>query len=278
VEADFPDGHGIGMRRPLLHQPLVDRAAELGVKLLWKTRVISLDDVQARWIVGADGHNSRVRRSVGLERTRRESLRYGFRRHYHVAPWTDRMEIYWGSGCQMYVTPVSPEEVCVVVLGRDPHLRFQVALPQFPKLQQRLAAATAVGPERGAVTSTRRLRRIYKDRTVLIGDASGSVDAITGEGMCLSFQQAVALAEAMAADDLAGYQLEHRRLAARPAMMAHLMLSLDRSPWLRQRVLRGMASEPKIFANLLAQHVGALSPIGFLFRGMLPLGREILTS
>jgi flavin-dependent dehydrogenase len=46
----------------------------------------------------------------------------------------------------------------------------------------------------------------------LVGDASGSVDAITGEGLCLLFQQAVALAAALEAGDLALYQAEHRRI------------------------------------------------------------------
>ena len=287
VAANFPTGSGIAMRRPQLHQALIDRAAEVGVRLLWGTRVVgvspdgvSLDEgnVRCLWVIGADGQSSRVRRWAGLDRARNESFRFGFRRHYRAAPWTDYMEIYWGTGSQMYVTPVNRSEVCVALITRDSRLRLDQALPQFPELAKRLIGAAASTTERGAVTASRSLRRVFRNRTILIGDASGSVDAITGEGLSLSFHQAVALADALASRDLAAYQAAHRRLARRPVFMANLMLSLDRFPWLRRRVLHGLASDPEIFANMLAMHVGAISPADFVLHGMLPLGRQILTA
>jgi len=58
--------------------------------------------------------------------------------------------------------------------------------------------------------------------------------------------------------------------------MANLMLSLDRCVWLRRRVLRALAAEPRIFAKQLAMHVGASSVADFARYGMLPLGRGIL--
>ena len=270
VEARFPREHGLAIRRTRLHQTLVDRAREVGVELLWGARVsgfsqdailVNGHSIGFRWIIGADGQNSRLRRWAGLDSVRHESFRYGFRRHFRVAPWTDHMEIYWGSGCQMYVTPIDQEEACVAVISRDSHLRFDDALRQFPGLNRRLAGAAASTVERGAVTASRRLRRVFKDRTILIGDASGSVDAITGEGLSLSFHQALALADALVENDLEAYQAEHRRLARRPACMAGLMLSLDRFAWLRPAVLRAMAFEPSIFAKLLAVHVGAARPL-----------------
>jgi len=270
VAAGFPEGQAVGIRRTRLHEILIDRARQAGVTMQWGTRVngvqgdtVSLDagDVRCRWVIGADGQNSRVRHWAGLDAARYESTRFGFRRHYQMAPWTDHMEIYWGSGCQMYVTPVGPREVCVAVISRDSHLRFDGALPQFPELGSRLAHAPASTLERGSVTASRRLRGVFGQRTILIGDASGSVDAITGEGMSLSFHQALALADALVEDDLEAYQAAHRRLMRRPAFMASLMLSLDRLAWLRPLALRGMAYEPAIFEKLLAVHVGAPSEV-----------------
>jgi menaquinone-9 beta-reductase len=266
VQGDFPHEQGIAVRRVRLHQVLIDRAQELGVTLLWRTRVtgvsdglVSLDgaDVRCRWVIGADGERSRVRRWARLDAVRSESFRYGFRRHYGAHPWTNFTEIYWGPGCQMYVTGVGGDEVCVALITRDPHVRMDAAMPHFPELARRLEGAPVMGEERGAVTVTRRLRRIYRGGTVLIGDASGSVDAITGEGMSLSFRQALALADALVADDLDRYQTAHRRMARRPAFMAELMLLLDRFPSVRPRVLKLFAAEPVIFERLLAVHVGA---------------------
>ena len=93
----------------------------------------------------------------------------------------------------MYVTAVNRTEICVALITRDSRLRLEQALPQFPELNRRLAGADASSTERGAVTALRSLRRVSRGRTILIGDASGSVDAITGEGLSLSFHQAIAL-------------------------------------------------------------------------------------
>jgi flavin-dependent dehydrogenase len=284
--ANFPAGSGTGIRRVRLHQLLINRARHLGVRLLWGARVTGIRndsaslwgrEIPCRWVIGADGQNSRVRCWAGLESARSESRRFGFRRHYRVPPWTDYMEIYWGPNHQIYVTPVGRGEVCLALLTRDLRQRLDDALPCFPELRVRLRGVEVLTPERGAVSVSRRLKHIYRGSTVLIGDASGSVDAITGEGLNLSFQQAVALADALAADDLGAYESAHRRLARRPALMEHLMLYLDRSAWLRGRVVRALASQPEIFANLLAMHVGELSFTNFVSGAMLPLGRRILS-
>jgi flavin-dependent dehydrogenase len=286
VEGKFPGAHGIGMRRLRLHQTLIHRASEAGVRLLWGARVTGMDGeyvrlderrVRYRWLIGADGQNSPVRRWAGLDAARSESFRCAFRRHYRVSPWTNHVEIYWGTGHQMYVTPVGREEVGVVLITRNSRSRLEQVLPQYPELQIRLEGAFPLSAERGAVTGSRSLRRIFRGSTILIGDASGSIDAITGEGLSLSFRQAVALAEALTAGDLRSYQTEHQRLARRPAFMGRLLLSLDRYSWLRRRALRALSSRPEIFAHLLAMHVSQLPAADFLFRGMLPLGWQILT-
>lgn len=255
--ADFPHEPGIAVRRVRLHQLLLERAQELGVQLRWRSHVTGFHDIRAKWIVGADGQNSRVRRWAGLDGARSESFRYGFRRHYRLRPWTDFMEIYWGPGCQMYVTPVGAGEACVALITRDPHQRMDAAMPHFPELARRLEGAAVTSGERGAVTATRRLKRVYRGNVALIGDASGSVDAITGEGMSLAFRQALVLADALAEGDLRQYQQAHRQMARRPVYMAQLMLLLDRVPLARPHVLRLFAAQPVIFQRLLAVHAGA---------------------
>jgi 2-polyprenyl-6-methoxyphenol hydroxylase-like FAD-dependent oxidoreductase len=187
------------------------------------------------------------------------------------------MELHWGKRCQLYVTPISSEEVCVVLISRDPGLRLDEGLREFPELVERLRGAESGSAERGAVSVTRRLSRVCGGRVALIGDASGGVDAITGEGLCLTFRQADLLAACLASGDLAAYQAGHRAMARRPAMMAQLMLMLDHRERLRSRVMRAFMKEPKLLARMLATHVGAASPRDFAANG-LALSWKMLTA
>jgi flavin-dependent dehydrogenase len=259
VEARFRTGCGVAVRRMRLHSLLVRRAAALGVQLRWGAAIESTSGLSSGgWIVGADGQGSRVRREALLDRAHSFSTRFGFRRHYRMEPWTDMVEVHWGAHCQIYVTPVGPDEIGVALLCRDSHLRLDTALGEFPALARRLETARLTSTERGGATTSRRLRRVVQGRTALIGDASGSVDAIAGEGLSLSFLQACALADALALGDLSAYQVEHRRLARHAAISANALLLLDRVGWLRRLVLHGLAFEPSIFSLLLAQHAPAL--------------------
>jgi len=237
--------------------------------------------VPARWIVGADGSSSRVRPWAGLDRHEKKNLRFGFRRHYRVAPWTDFMELHWGDcqshACQIYVTPVSREEVCLALISSNPQMRLDAALAQFPGLAARLQHAEHASSERGAITVSRQLRRVYRGRTVLVGDASGGVDAITGEGLCLAFRQAALLADCLGGGNLARYQAEHRRLIRRPALMARLMLRMGKHERLRRRTMQVFESSPRLFAGMLAMHVGAGSARDYIANGI-SMGWRLLTA
>jgi flavin-dependent dehydrogenase len=151
-------------------------------------------------------------------------------------------------------------------------------LRSFPELSKHLDEGVPSSIEKGAVSSSCSLKKVVQGTVALIGDASGSVDAITGEGLCLSFKQAFALADALASGDLRAYQDEHRRLWRRPAFMGGLMLSLDRFPRIRHRSLRALAAKPEIFAALLAAHVEGFSSAEFFLREAVPFGWRLLTA
>ena len=256
VQADFSVGRGLGIRRTILHRSLIDAATHAGVEFRWATPVSGIEAIRARWIVGADGSSSLVRHWAGLDSIVRASRRYAYRRHFAVMPWSDFMEIHWGHGCQVYVTPVAANEVCVAMVSRSPDLRLDDALArQFPVLRERLPESASSGRERGAVTGNVTLRSMTRGNIALVGDASGSVDAIAGEGICLAFRQAEALAEAMESGSLAGYDASCRRIARRPHFMAKTMLQLDRGPAMQDRLMKLVSAQPWIFHRLLEFHI-----------------------
>lgn len=286
AQANLPEEGGIGVRRTVLHQKMVERAEECGVELLWNAPVTSISregavvggkEIHARWIVGADGTHSSVRRWSGLEAGAHRQARFAQRRHYRVKLLTGSVDVHWGPRTQAYVTPLANQETCVVLISRDPSMSFEEALQAFPELAASLANAELSSVQRGAVTGTCSLKQVCRGNIALVGDASGSVDAITGEGLGLGFRQALALGQALETRDLEKYQLAHRRLARRPHCMARLLLLLDRFAPLRRRVLRGFAKDPSLFAQLLTAHICETSPT-FLAEVSARLGWRLITA
>jgi menaquinone-9 beta-reductase len=273
IQAAFSVGSGTnpgrGIRRTALHQLLVDRAASLGVRFYWENTIRSIaatnniavihtgsQTLHARYLIGADGHQSRVATLAGLNRGVIHSRRIGLRQHYTIAPWSRFVEIYWSNLGQAYVTPISPTEVCVAFVAHKKIANPDQALLHFPALQRHLIAAQPNGHPRGSITLGRTLHRVTSGNIALIGDASGSVDAITGEGLALGFRQALALAPALKANNLAAYQHAHRRIQRLPTLMSRSLLLMDRSPRLRDRALNIFERKPWLFERLLQIHIG----------------------
>jgi flavin-dependent dehydrogenase len=178
----------------------------------------------------------------------------------------------------VYVTPVGADEVCIAFITRHAQLRFDVALPQFAALSSRLKDLPPQKDFLGALTTTRTFASVQSHNVALVGEASGSVDAITGEGLALAFRQAFALAAALRAGDLREYETAHRRIARVPRLMSSLMLTLDRHMALRRRTLRAMAADPSGFAHMLAIHTGAVPMRDFDIRHGLSLGWNLLAA
>ncbi len=296
VDAHFPHGEGIGVRRPHLHSLLAARAVDAGAHLLFNSHVqfpaatsdstssgahstalVNGGPLRFRWLVGADGQASTVRKWAGLDRARTRSLRYGFRTHYRVAPWSEFVEVHWGRGGQLYVTPVAADCVCVVYITRNPRCDRANILANFPEIASRLAGAEVVSQQRAAVTASCKLHRVASDCAALIGDASGSADAITGEGLAISFRQALALAESIQSGSLEPYRCAHRQIGKLPHAMGELMLTLDRWPALQIRAIRAMATTPIFFRELLHAHMGEKALASVLLRRGPRFGWNLLT-
>lgn len=280
ARGEFPRRPGLGVRRTALHAALLRRAEQLRIQLLWGREVRGLHDlgvelsggpIRSHYIVGADGIESKLRRALGLD-VAPIYRRFGIRRHFTVRPWNDHVEVHFAAGCEAYVTPVGSDMVCIAILMHDPTLRFDSALGRFPQLARRVAHAPAVTDPEGSSTVYRRTPRITRGQVALIGDAAGSVDAITGAGVTLGLHQAVSLARALRTGDLSSYEADFQKLMRLPGAMTSLMLGANRRPWLRWMMLRTLSGAPWVLSQLLSLHTRGLP---YSYQGaMMHLGSE----
>jgi menaquinone-9 beta-reductase len=271
VAGRFPKGFaGAGVRRLELHQALVHRAEEAGVKLRWGVKAEALlptgiqtseGNLPARYIVAADGLHSKLRQWSGLESKPAKEQRFGVRRHYAIEPWSDLVEVHWGQGVEAYVTPVGEKEIGVAFLWSGRKASFDLLLDEFPELKARVAGAEPTSKDRGAGPLEQKTQGLQRGRVLLLGDAAGYLDAITGEGLSLAFHQGAALVEAIAAGRPESYAAQSRKLCRWPLLLTRLTLALERRPSLRKRVLSAFAAEPPLFERFLAVHCRALPPV-----------------
>lgn len=286
-DALFPGCPGRGVRRTHLSELMVVRALSLGVRFRWQSTVRGLNgnevrlsngSLRARWIIGADGHHSTVRHLAGLDARKIRSQRIGLRQHFRIAPWSELVEVYWGTHSQAYVTPVATDEVCVAIIGRRRPGPFATEMLEFPQLCERLKYALESDWVIGSATLDTKVASVARGNIALIGDSSGGVDALTGEGLALAFLQAEALTKSLLADDLEQYRKAHAAICRLPHFMSRSMLLLDRNAMLRERTLRAFSRRPELFSSMLNIHVGEKVPPWWGRDGVLDLGARVLLS
>lgn len=268
VDHGFRHGIGRGVRRTTLHAVLAERAAELGVELI-AGRVESLDQdaesvtvrvagaaggIRAGWMLGADGLHSTVRELVGLAAASRGARRFGLRRHFAVAPWNDLVEVHWttttdGGRAELYVTPVDEFEVGIAVLGPQ-HTDYDEAVRSVPRVAERLERAAPTTSTRGAGPLRQRTRARTAGRVLLVGDASGYVDAITGEGIRVGLAQAQAAIECIVAGRPRRYEREWRRVTRDFRMLTAGLVALGASP-LRPAIVPLARALPAVYGGIV---------------------------
>lgn len=261
VDHRFRGTPGRGVRRTTLHAALRDRAADAGVVTVahraQDVRVVGdgvvVDGLSARRLLACDGLHSGVRRRLGLEPAAParpaglDRRRYGLRRHYRVAPWTDLVEVHWSPVAEAYVTPVAPDLVGVAVLGpRGTDLGTTLAA--LPELAAHLDGAPAAGPPRGAGPLRQRSTRRAVGPVRLVGDASGYVDALTGEGLRVGFAQARAAVATL--DDPAAYERAWRAATRDYRVLTSGLVAWATSP-LRPALVPAARHAPALFAGVV---------------------------
>jgi len=206
----FATTSGRGVRRTTLHAALEARARELGADLVGSRsgpikqddEGVTCGDVRARWLLACDGLHSHIRSQLALDRraSRWQPRRFGLRRHFRIAPWSDLVEVHWGPHVEAYVTPVADDTVGIALLC-PPHTDFDATLAALPDLAAHVAGAPTIGALRGAGPLRQTTSRRTAGRIRLVGDASGYVDALTGEGLRVGVAQAHAAITTLPDDD-----------------------------------------------------------------------------
>ncbi|MEJ1202832.1 MULTISPECIES: NAD(P)/FAD-dependent oxidoreductase [unclassified Streptomyces] len=257
VQAEFRHGPGLGVRRTDLHSALHQTVVDAGVPVLplrvgavqQDTTGVSVPgtSLRARWLVAADGLHSPLRRSLGLEVKTSAAPRYGLRRHYAVPPWSSYVEVHWGPDGEAYVTPLGPALVGVALLTarRAP---FSIQLESFPELAARLPQEAAVTAVRGAGPLRQRARTRTHGRVLLVGDAAGYTDALTGEGLSLAFTGAEALVANVRRGTPSRYETDWRRVTRRHRLLTELLVRARQQPALAPVIMPTAARLPRLFA------------------------------
>lgn len=255
AEARFRDGPGRGVRRTTLHAALAARAKEQDAEWI-STRVTRVEQdargvtaagVRARWLVAADGLHSVVRRAVGITAVAGRPRRYGVRWHFSVPAWSDFVEVHWSPFGEAYVTPVEPDLVGVAILSdQRPELAW------FPRLAQLLGGASR-GRARGCGPLRQVVSRRVSGRVLLVGDAAGYEDALTGEGISLAVKQAAAAVTAIVDENPSSYEAAWRRITRNYRLLTRTLVLATTLPAARRAIVPAAGGLPAVFSRAVNQ-------------------------
>jgi flavin-dependent dehydrogenase len=210
---------------------------------------VTVNGIRAGWLFGADGLHSTVRRLSGLERVVAGRKRFGLRRHFEVEPWNDLIEIHWARHAEVYVTPLAPALVGIAVLGARGS-GFDETIAAVPDLAARLRGAEPVSTLRGGGPFRQRAVRPSRGRVLLVGDASGYVDAITGEGLRLGFDEARIAVETVLSGDSASYDEAWKRSTRDFRVLTNRLVRAAMSP-LRVGIVPFAAALPGLYGSVV---------------------------
>jgi flavin-dependent dehydrogenase len=286
VEGNFPrrigfGQTGIGQRRKVLDHVLYSEAAAThGVRIrtgcrvdgpvIENGRVAGLiaegERVLAPLVVGADGMHSVIRQKLGLSCPSRRR-RFGIRAHFRLSEkreQSDRVEIFVGKGREIYVTPLPDHEINVVALGEvdanreDTKTSLLQRCGAFPELASLMEGAKQVSTTMGASPLTGRAIAGVAPGVVLLGDAAGFVDPVTGGGMTQALMAAELLAGYIAANELGedewlwSFERERRKMLRGYVLLTQVILGLSDKPKLTDLALSLLGRWPALLSHGLA--------------------------
>ncbi|MBI3998894.1 MAG: NAD(P)/FAD-dependent oxidoreductase [Armatimonadetes bacterium] len=289
VWAAFPAGFGLLVPRARLDHLLLLQAARAGADVIEACRVAAAFPgarpavavrhagrtvrLTARLVIGADGLRSVVARRAG-------PLMPVANGCYTIGAYFERLNVTgprgdlhlgpgWYAGAALYghgignVVAAAPRAFFQRV-GGDPERAFAAACAGLPALARivrgarRLTPFVSVGPLGYA------RRRATDDGILLVGDAAGTIDPMTGQGIALALRGAELAAEVAdaalrcgdaSARALRGYERARAQTFGDVWRASRILQWIGRRPRLATHLLRRLALKPRLATWLL----GALS-------------------
>jgi flavin-dependent dehydrogenase len=195
----------------------------------------------------------------------------GVRAHFRLAAGRappDRLEIFVGTGHELYVAPLPDGELLVAGLSDagalDGHARAALArwIAAEPRLAELLEGAAPLTDVAGRAPVAGRARAGFAPGAVLLGDAAHATDPLTAGGLAHALVTAERLAahvpHALADGDawLRRFDDERRQLLRAPALLTSGLLALVRRPRLARGTLRLMRAWPRLMRRLLGVAAG----------------------
>jgi flavin-dependent dehydrogenase len=265
VDHLFPGFPGRGVRRTTLHTLLATNAHRDGVETQWEAVADITQDADSvtltttpgathrlDYVVACDGLHSPTAKRLGLAKAatgKTSNRRYGLRQHFGLSPWSDLIEVHYTGDAEIYITPVAENEVGVAILGRK-GLNLPRALSTVPELANRLHDAAPASALLGAGPFPQKTTRRTSGRVLLVGDSSGYVDAITGEGLRVGFEQARCAVTAITADNPQQYEKAWKH-TTRNFRVLTSGLSLAATSPLRPLIVPMARRLPKVFGQIV---------------------------
>jgi menaquinone-9 beta-reductase len=295
-----PEGECFGRTIPrrILDSTLVQTAEKAGAKLMESTRVehVTQGDVgleiitgrgalKARMVILADGSNAPTTTRMGLTSSVPDMVAL---RHYvsgDSGP-ADRLEIHFQSSIvpgYNWIFPISEGHVNVgtcstVALTRSGQVELKSELKRFmtdPGVSEgRLLQSEIVSPAKGAVLRTRmKATRTHTEGALVVGDAAGLVNPLSGEGIAPAMLSAELAAHhtirAFEKGDFSANQLESYTRSLRAHFLndhqvARSLSIVLRSPPLLNRVVRNLQRKPDLALLIALIFIGQKPPLAAL--------------
>lgn len=244
VNADFPTGYGLVVRRDRFDSWLFDQAASTpNVDARPGTRYTG---TRAPILVGADGRQSMFHRR--LPATLARPRRVGLSTHaIGVTSVTDRVEVFFHGDGELYVAPTGDGEVLLSALFDYRHFTpdgVTRLLGAIPALRARTRRIEFTTPVLASAPLGSYVPRIVDEaeRLLLVGDAAGAPDPIVGDGLALTLVSTQDAASAIVSGNLRGYQRRRLARGARARRLGRLMLALSRTERRASWVLRHLST------------------------------------